>query len=280
MKYATKEWFEQQFASGNEGTDKWGHQWRASQNYRIKLSISLIREIAERNDGLRILDIGCGLGDVANTVYELNMSSKVLGIDISKNAVQEARKKFENIKFNVLELPKVPVGKHDIILALECIYYLLEKERDEALNNISSALKSNGYFLFSSHLSDDPSYFSANGALEAIRNAGFKVIEVIYNYAKLYAFFEKYLINIITVVDISIAIRNKKYVPVTLRHRMVASITKIPIVAMFFFMLMKSAKFLSKKLLSLRFPFYICQKLSQCFEDSFKSHIIILAQKV
>ena len=196
--YGTKDWFEQMFSSARDGYDEWGHQWRASQKYRYILALSTIEELLSQGNPQSILDLGCGLGDFTNMVRSVNPKNILRGMDISRNAVWGARRKYPQIKFRYGELPDISyVEKFDGIIALECVNYLDEKKRKTALNNIHIHLKPGGWFLFSSPIDDGSRYFSIDQARQLFRQIGFRIHEIHYNYARLYTRFERPFLKIL-----------------------------------------------------------------------------------
>ena len=60
--YGSRAWFDQMFSSAALGYDQWGHQWRASQRFRHRLTLEMIRDRLLHSPAETILDIGCGLG--------------------------------------------------------------------------------------------------------------------------------------------------------------------------------------------------------------------------
>lgn len=54
----------------------------------------------------KILDLGCGTGDLANVIS--GSGAKVVGIDASKNMVEQAKAKFPQIDFNVVDASRLP----------------------------------------------------------------------------------------------------------------------------------------------------------------------------
>lgn len=100
----------------------------------------------------RVLDIGTGYGDGAH--YLLGIGAKeVVGIDNSKMAIIEARKKFpqKGLVFKVMDALNLqfPKGYFDTIIAYEIIEHLPAKKHRIFLKNIKSVLKKNGYALLS-----------------------------------------------------------------------------------------------------------------------------------
>ncbi|MCC6487279.1 MAG: class I SAM-dependent methyltransferase [Candidatus Hydrogenedentes bacterium] len=194
MEYGGKEWFEHMFSPASQGEDLWGHQWRAIQRYRYLITFELVRECLSARSGQRILDLGCGLGDFTAMLHGANPGNDVCGIDIAETAVAAAARRFPEISFTSGALPEVQApGLFDGISALECINYLASAERNLAMRNIAARLREGGWFLFSGHLSRakaDARYFSEAEVLENMRNAGFTIHTVKFNYAVLYSYCE------------------------------------------------------------------------------------------
>lgn len=100
----------------------------------------------------KVLDIGTGYGDGA---YYLLMkgAKEVVGIDNSKMAIVEARKKFpqKELVFEIMDALNLqfPKDYFDIIIAYEIIEHLHVKKHRTFLDNIKSVLKKNGRVLLS-----------------------------------------------------------------------------------------------------------------------------------
>ena len=91
-KWGTKDWFEYMFDCG-EG-DRWGHTWRGSQKFRYDLYIKILKTILPKSQKIKILDIGCALGDFTERVYKLDQKNDIIGIELSKNAIIKLKEKF------------------------------------------------------------------------------------------------------------------------------------------------------------------------------------------
>lgn len=84
------------------------------------------------------LDLGCGEGGLTGRLPA--MADKVIGYDISEQAVARARERFPGVEFrqgdivDVVKRPEVAAVPFDLILAAEVLYYLpSDEERREAL---------------------------------------------------------------------------------------------------------------------------------------------------
>lgn len=100
----------------------------------------------------KVLDIGTGYGDGA--YYLLSMGAKqVIGIDNSKMAIAEAKKKFsqKGLVFEVMDALSLrfPKGYFDVIIAYEIIEHLPIEKHKVLLGNIKSVLKKDGIVLIS-----------------------------------------------------------------------------------------------------------------------------------
>jgi 2-polyprenyl-3-methyl-5-hydroxy-6-metoxy-1,4-benzoquinol methylase len=104
--------------------------------------------------GLRILDVGCGIGFWIE--YYLKQGAKeIVGIDISNVAIEFCRKKFQgysNVKLwcNDLGTPLSSewLGKFDIVNCFDVVYHVVDDRKFTMfMENICKALKPGGYIL-------------------------------------------------------------------------------------------------------------------------------------
>ena len=192
-KWGTKAWFELQFSEAFEtGEDFWGHQWKAGEKYRYFISLNLIKDNILKMNNQKILDLGCGLGNFTNMIFQLNKKNKIFGMDISESAIKVAKIEYPSINFSTTTLPTIQSNMtFDGIIALESIYYLNHEARRKTFKNISKRLKTGGWFLFSTLLSDDPRYFTEKNAIEMIKESGFKIEKIAYIHDKPYTAFTK-----------------------------------------------------------------------------------------
>ena len=111
------------------------------------VALSLLRN---REYG-RVLDIGCGKGRFTDLIKEVT-KAEVIGVDISKTAVDLAREKYEGIKFLDMEVPDLDFGddEFDLVVCSELLWYVLPKMKDLFLE-IKRVLKRGGHFLIVQH---------------------------------------------------------------------------------------------------------------------------------
>jgi SAM-dependent methyltransferase len=124
--------------------------------YRILLGIINHLHIKPK----KILDIGCGAGTLS--LYYARKGYKVVGIDISKKAVDAASKSamflgLKNAFFQKIDFPnEIPKGKFDFIIFTEVIEHL--KNDDLALKKIYSLLDKKGIAIITTPSKNAPLY--------------------------------------------------------------------------------------------------------------------------
>ena len=292
--WGTKEWFESQFSSHELDTlgDKWGHRWRGSQKLRYKLSLSVIKNIVKNSRSLKILDIGCALGDFTSKVYHLNPRNEFYGIDISQKAIDYVSKKYKWLHAKPSALPDIPFPSNsfDLVIALEVLYYLEEKDRRNALHEIKRVLKNGGYLLVSGPLDGGKRYFSKDVVLQLLSK--FFIIEhVTFNYAKVYTYVEKRTLGLysrLVAMEDIFAMGNEEFLsylskkPKTRANFLyvLRGIFALPLLGWSFRLLLKSIVRLLKAFLSSRsIPtfFYLINR--HLAKEKGKSHVIILCRK-
>lgn len=185
LEYGTKEWFESMFEGIDKRGDKWGHRWRGSQKVRHKQSLKMIKPLL--NGESKILDIGCGLGEFTEKLWQENPDNQVIGIDIVEDAIRNAKKEKPNIVFKLGALPELEFADEtlDLVIALEVVYYLSKEDRLKAFEDIYRILKRNGHLLFSTVLDNGERYFSEKEARERISEY-FQIVDAQYAYRKPY----------------------------------------------------------------------------------------------
>lgn len=101
------------------------------------------------NNGLNLLDIGCGTGRHADLFSRRGM--KVSGIDRSEDMIRAARKSYPEINFQQGDFSTFGLDqKFDVITALFHVvsYINSDQELVSAFSNVSRHLKPGGLFIF------------------------------------------------------------------------------------------------------------------------------------
>lgn len=82
--------------------------------------------------GIRVLDVGCGIGRAALAIGREFPNSRVLGVDPHGPSIASARKLaeeagVENVKFRDIELAEMDANQRfDLILAIDCIHDMID----------------------------------------------------------------------------------------------------------------------------------------------------------
>jgi SAM-dependent methyltransferase len=280
-RYGSKEWFETMFSTAHQSYDRWGHQWRASQQYRYSLSLRVIKHLLDQTSAQTVLDIGCGLGDFTHLAYCINPSNVFFGMDISQNAISGALKKFPQINFRREALPQIAYeNDFDGIISLDCLCYLDYENRRGAVENIRMHLKPRGWFLFSSPTDDGTRYFSPKQAFELMDRAGFKIHKIIYNHARLYNWVELPFLKIVNLSRIVQEVDNEHNIDLTPKKKKLRRLIKFPAMGIVLKKTIKLSDHISYRILNSLHIVKLFQWISRIlFKVRSTSHIIILAFK-
>jgi len=92
----------------------------------------------------RVLDVGCGVGDIIEALSFYRPDLKLYGIDISKKAISLAKRRVYKAKFCVADVQKIPYDDSffDAVICFDLIEHV--KRPRSALSEISRVLKSGG----------------------------------------------------------------------------------------------------------------------------------------
>ncbi|WP_106496097.1 class I SAM-dependent methyltransferase [Lentibacillus sp. Marseille-P4043] len=109
-----------------------------------------IKSVITTLKGKSILDLGCGTGQFARYCID-HGALKVLGVDISRNMIELAKKENNHQRIDYICLPmedlELPNQKFDIIISSLAVHYI--ENYSNLIEKISGLLKSNGEFIFS-----------------------------------------------------------------------------------------------------------------------------------
>ena len=118
----------------------------------VPLIVPALDGVADRlRSGARVADVGCGAGIAVLALAEAFPRSRFYGYDISRHAIDRARSKaaesrFDNVEFHVTEAADVPASPaFDLILTLDCIHDM--PRPDEAIAAIRRAIAPDGTWL-------------------------------------------------------------------------------------------------------------------------------------
>lgn len=114
--------------------------------------LPLIPEIDNRlNDGIKVLDIGCGRGRAINLMGKAFSRSKFTGCDISHEGILSAKEEAKNmgltnVQFEIKDALLVEeLGKFDLITAFDTIHDQVQPTK--VLKAINASLNNDGFFL-------------------------------------------------------------------------------------------------------------------------------------
>lgn len=94
-----------------------------------------------------VLDIGCGDGTLTSHLNKLNKAKTVMGVDISKTAISQAKKKYPAIDFAVVSATTIPFSKEsfDFIAMVELVEHIIDIEK--MFKEVNKVLKPGGFIL-------------------------------------------------------------------------------------------------------------------------------------
>ncbi|KMY50514.1 class I SAM-dependent methyltransferase [Peribacillus loiseleuriae] len=101
-------------------------------------------ELLAPKAGERILDLGCGTGDLAKRLHDYKVD--VVGVDQSKNMVMQAMNKYPTIKFFVQDATNLEYkNEFDAVFSNATLHWI--KQPKQALNCIYNSLRQGGRFI-------------------------------------------------------------------------------------------------------------------------------------
>ena len=112
--------------------------------------------LAELGQLGRVLDLGCGRGQLGLLLLELGHAKSVVGLDSDAGKIDVARKASSDATFQVADVAHAELPTADTILLIDVLHYLPIAEQDALLTTAAKALTPGGRLLVR-ELDGDPS---------------------------------------------------------------------------------------------------------------------------
>jgi len=126
-----------------------GKDWDYLYNEAEKDHYLTIVDLFEMNGQGKVLDVGCGQGVLYHYLKKEITPLSYLGIDISANAVENAKTSFPDVSFEQLDFDYQSLkGKFDTIIFNETLYYF-NRPLTTIQKCIDQNLNKGGYFIIS-----------------------------------------------------------------------------------------------------------------------------------
>ena len=142
-------------------SDPWGQSGTNERlsDYYVFSRMRLMKLVRRYTIG-RILEVGCGLGYVVDTLNKNILDRETAGLDISEVAINKARIKFPQHGFWIGDITEVDLSitKFDVVILNQVLWYILER-LPIALINCHQALNDGGHLVLSqAFLKDNQRY--------------------------------------------------------------------------------------------------------------------------
>jgi SAM-dependent methyltransferase len=111
----------------------------------------LLRRFARNVPTPKVCDLGCGSGHIGAHLQSLGL--QVIGIDLSPGMVDEARRRYPQVPYEVGDMQDLKLGKDSLggIVALYSIIHLRRENLVDAFRGMSHVLKRGGLLLVAFH---------------------------------------------------------------------------------------------------------------------------------
>ncbi|MCH4551383.1 class I SAM-dependent DNA methyltransferase [Aestuariibaculum lutulentum] len=99
----------------------------------------------------KILDVGCGPGNITNYLLNKSPNLKIKGIDISKNMIALAQKNNKSAEFKIMDIRNLDSlqDSFDGIICGFCLPYLSKKDYSKLISDCNLLLNKNGILYLS-----------------------------------------------------------------------------------------------------------------------------------
>jgi len=133
---------------GEANSNKLLHQ---EKRIRAALAEEFVNRYLSPNKEEKIVDIGCGMGNILLNLKGDGIRAKMFGVDISKEMIGIANKKLDLHRYEDINFVRGGIEdiafKANIVMSLGVIGY--QEKQEEFLSDLASIVDDNGYLIFS-----------------------------------------------------------------------------------------------------------------------------------
>ncbi|MBM7650234.1 trans-aconitate methyltransferase [Bacillus ectoiniformans] len=124
--------------------DNWNANLYDGKHSFVSMFGSDLIDILAPQKGEKIIDLGCGTGDLAKKLFDLGVN--VIGVDKSENMISSAKSKYPSIYFEAKDAIKLEYNcEFDAVFSNATLHWI--KPPNLALQNIYNGLKHGGRFV-------------------------------------------------------------------------------------------------------------------------------------
>ena len=109
--------------------DEWFHEFDYGNFLQLERAASILACLRRAEiDRPRILDFGCGPGWLTNI---LSVFGPTVGVDLSPQAISEARQRYPNVKFEASDVFEWahPDGTFDVVISQEVLEHVIDQDK-------------------------------------------------------------------------------------------------------------------------------------------------------
>lgn len=159
-----------------DGYDKWSEIYDVMPNILIDAEQPVVERMLEGINGKKAIDVACGTGRCSSLMEDAGFD--VVGVDQSKEMLEQARKKNPNIDFHQIDvdLENLPFKNEGFDLATSSLAFTHFKDINNPIKKIYDVLKPGGYFILSDihpwivELGGQADYQDEDGNIHFVRN--------------------------------------------------------------------------------------------------------------
>ena len=118
-----------------------------------ELIYNMFQYIPEKFSPKRILDLGCGTGNLTDQIFKKYPEAEIDALDISEEILNESRRRFNhtpNIRYIQADFKSLhlPPGSYDLVMSSIAIHHIEDTEKIKLYKEVFQALSPGGIFIF------------------------------------------------------------------------------------------------------------------------------------
>ena len=118
-----------------------------------ELIYNMFQYIPEKFSPKRILDLGCGTGNLTDQMFKKYPEAEIDALDISEEILNESRRRFNhtpNIRYIQADFKSLHLapGSYDLVMSSIAIHHIEDTEKIKLYKEVFQALSNGGIFIF------------------------------------------------------------------------------------------------------------------------------------